>query len=326
MTKVKTIDSLMRYMRDEHNIHIKGSNHKRKLRNFGYYHGFKGYRFIKSPQNRINFNDFNEVLAINNLDMELKGLFYPQIMFLETALKNYVLEEVLSHSRTDSFDDIYERLLDDYKRHVHHSDNYKFALRKRLELRNKIYGTLSRDYNTGRQVVQHFYHSDRYVPVWAIFEVINMGEFGHFFNCLNKTVRREVSKSLLLNQAFDGDALMTSSIIFMIKDLRNAVAHNDVIFDVRFKRAKIRKSLKKALQNDMNIGGINFNSITDYLLLLVYLQKKLGIPKTELYRAVRRFESLIDNFRQKVPATVSHQVFHTNTQQKLIALRSYIQI
>src|SRR5699024_4589296 len=42
---VRTINSLMAYLRDRKNIDIRGSSHKRKLRNMGYYHGYKGYRF-----------------------------------------------------------------------------------------------------------------------------------------------------------------------------------------------------------------------------------------------------------------------------------------
>ena len=41
----KSIDGLMRYMRVKKHISISGSAQKRKLRNMGYYHGYKGYRF-----------------------------------------------------------------------------------------------------------------------------------------------------------------------------------------------------------------------------------------------------------------------------------------
>ena len=93
--EVKSIDSLMSYLRNNYNIEISGSKHKRKLRNIGYYHGYKGYRFINKPSQRIIFTKFDEILAINKLDFDLKALFYPQVMFIETALKNYVLEVVL---------------------------------------------------------------------------------------------------------------------------------------------------------------------------------------------------------------------------------------
>ena len=74
MSDIKTIDSLMRYLRNTHNIQIQGSTQKKKLKNIGYYHGFKGYRFIKNPNNSINYTDFNEIVALNKFDMDLKSL------------------------------------------------------------------------------------------------------------------------------------------------------------------------------------------------------------------------------------------------------------
>ena len=47
-----TINQLMKYLRIKHNIAVK-SNQAQDLRNMGYYHGFKGYRF-KDLCDRIN--------------------------------------------------------------------------------------------------------------------------------------------------------------------------------------------------------------------------------------------------------------------------------
>lgn len=84
MSDIKSINSLMAYLRDVHKIKIKGSVQKRKLRNIGYYHGFKGYRFINKHTKKIPYFDFMQLLSINDFDMKLKALLYPQIMFIET--------------------------------------------------------------------------------------------------------------------------------------------------------------------------------------------------------------------------------------------------
>ena len=107
----KSIDGLMRYMRVKKHISISGSAQKRKLRNMGYYHGYKGYRFIGKSSNSILYTDFKELVAIYDFDMRLKSLLYPQLMFIETALKNYVLEEILKESNSDNFNYIYTKLL-----------------------------------------------------------------------------------------------------------------------------------------------------------------------------------------------------------------------
>lgn len=80
--EVKTTNALMKYLRDKHNINIGGSKDKLNLVNMGYYHGYKGYRYIKNPSNKINLNNFDEYCSIIKFDSEIKRILYPQIMQL----------------------------------------------------------------------------------------------------------------------------------------------------------------------------------------------------------------------------------------------------
>ena len=56
----------MKYLRNTHHISVKCSQ-TQALRNMGYYHGFKGYRFIREDTNRVNFTSLDEVIARNNV-------------------------------------------------------------------------------------------------------------------------------------------------------------------------------------------------------------------------------------------------------------------
>lgn len=47
MVKGKTTNGLMRHLRETHGISVNGTKHKKELLNMGYYHGYKGYRFIR---------------------------------------------------------------------------------------------------------------------------------------------------------------------------------------------------------------------------------------------------------------------------------------
>lgn len=326
MSRVKSTDSLMKYLRDHHNIAISGSIHKRKLRSIGYYHGFKGYRFINTPSQRIVYTDFNEVIAINTFDMQLKSLFYPQIMFIETALKNYVLETILIHGKTDSFNTIYDTLLTEYKTHTIGSSQYKSALNKRLKLRNQFYNVLTRDFSNDKQIVQHFYHKDEPVPIWAVFEVISLGEFGNFVSCCNTLIKRDISRALSLNQSYDSNGKLTQNIIYLIKDLRNSIAHNDVIFDTRFKTFNPKNSLLRWLQSDTNIQNITFQTIVDYLILIVYILKNLKTSRTDLTKIVNRFDALVNQSRSQIPINIHTRIFHTDTKVKLNSLRTFIKL
>ncbi len=80
--KPKSLDGLMEYMRDTKGISIEESQ-KRNLRNIGYYHGYKGYRYQGTAENILSYSDFDELMSVYNFDMELKTIVYPKIMFLE---------------------------------------------------------------------------------------------------------------------------------------------------------------------------------------------------------------------------------------------------
>ena len=89
----------MRYLRDQKGIAINGSFQKRKLMNIGYYHGYKGYRYINKATNVIPYTSFDELTAVYEFDSQLKALFYP----------------VVGTVNSDSFIDVYSQLLDNYK-------------------------------------------------------------------------------------------------------------------------------------------------------------------------------------------------------------------
>ena len=69
----KTTDSLMRYLRDQKGIAIGGSAQKRKLMNIGYYHGYKGYRYIHKATNIIPYTNFDELTAVYEFDAQAKA-------------------------------------------------------------------------------------------------------------------------------------------------------------------------------------------------------------------------------------------------------------
>ncbi|MBQ3123517.1 MAG: Abi family protein, partial [Firmicutes bacterium] len=317
----KSTDGLMRYMRDKKGIAIGGSSQKRKLMNMGYYHGYKGYRYIRTPNNPISYTVFSELSAIYDFDSQLKALLYPYVMQIETALKNYVLEVMITEVKTDSFNDIYNQLLDNYKsfstvgksfknddERKKAEENYKKQLKRRLDLRTRVYDVHSKAYGNENRIVTHYLGSDRNLPIWATFELLSLGEFGNFVSCLNYLTRRKISAKLGVKASDDSNAMLVQQMIYTIKDLRNAIAHNDVAFDTRFRSNSIKKQLISALTNATGISNITFNTIVDYLILIVYLLKLIGISKTEMKRLINSFESITEKLRGEIPASVFDQI------------------
>ena len=336
MAKPKSTDALMKYLRDKKGISISGSSQKRKLRNIGYYHGYKGYRYISKPSKQIPYTKFEELTAIYEFDTQLKTLFYPNVMLIETAIKNYVLEVIVNEVHSNSFIDIYNKLLDNYKKfstagksysnanaRKKDEDRFKHELKRRLELRNRIYKVQTDAYGNGNKIADHYLSKDINLPIWAIFELLSLGEFGHFVSCLNFNCRKKISKTIGINPSDDSNAMMPQRLIYATKDLRNAIAHNDVIFDTRFRTNKIDKQVSNTISNATGISNLTFETITDYLILIVYLLKLLGISKTELKRLISSFNDTTEKLRANIPISIYNQIIHTDNNAKIAALRKF---
>ncbi len=321
--RVKTINALMKYLREQHNISIDGTKDKKNLRNIGYYHGYKGYRYINNPQNRINLSSFNEIVSIVDFDSKLKSLLYPQIMQIETISKNIVLQILIEEYKTDEFNIIYELGMTDY-RNSRNGEEYKKKMKQRLSVQNNIYSSLSRSYSNENKIVSHFYSKDKHVPVWGIFEIITLGTFADLIKSLDFKVRNKIDKEMNINIAFDTNAKFPEKIMYLIKSLRNSIAHNDVVFDVRFKDGRIDTKLCKYLENEIGCTNIAFNTITDYVLIISLLLKKYGITKTEINKFVNEYEKSIEEFRNSISISIYNKIIYSDTKNKLAALRSFI--
>ena len=244
----------MKHLRDQ-GISIGGSGQKRKLKNIGYYHGYKGFRFVGDSSKRLPINDFSQIASLHAMDMQIKTLFYPYIMTIETALKNYTLEAVLSYAKSEDFDDIYKNCLTAYRGYHPNTGDYKKSWANRLRLRQTVDGLIFREQDK-KPFFKHFRDRGRTIPIWAIFEAMTLGEFGNFYACLDRPIKSAIVADLGMPAQFDSEALLLS-IIFSLKDLRNAIAHNAIVSDVRFKTGGISKNIGKLLKSEAGIDSIN---------------------------------------------------------------------
>ncbi len=318
-----TIYQLMKYLRSHHSISIK-SNQTQSLRNIGYYHGYKGYRFVRTPNQRIHFSSLDEIIALNKFDMQLKSLFYPKVMFIENALKSYVIESVLADSKSENLDTIFNKSITDYRSYTPGSSRYQKQYTKRMTLKGKINTALIRDYSKHKQTVNHFFDNDQSIPIWAIFESLTLGEFGTFFSCSNASVKLRTSKILHLPSNLDADGKLTEYIIYAIKDLRNAIAHNNTIFDTRFQTGAINTRLISLLETETRITHLDFKYIDAYIALITYVLRKMGETKTSCKQFIASYIACTDALRTQLPSNVCNQILGTQQRAHLLELQNFI--
>jgi abortive infection bacteriophage resistance protein len=243
-------------------------------------------------------------------------------MFIETALKNYVLEVILEESKSFNFNDVYQNLLTGFKNHPIGSANYSKSIKNRLAVRDIVYRELTSNYD--RLPVKHYCDKDESVPMWAIFEVLNLGQFGFFTSCLSDNVKIKVSHELGLPPQCNTGGSLLPVIVFTLKDIRNSIAHNIVIFDARFKSGDVKRSLSRCLEMSTSIQNITFGNIFDYIILVVYILKCLRVSKSEINKLVSSFEEMTEQLRRSVPVQIYSRIIPTNTRRDLVKLSIFV--
>lgn len=118
--------------------------------------------------------------------------------------------------------------------------------------------------------------------------------------------------------------MMPQRLIYSTKDLRNAIAHNDVIFDTRFKTNNIDKQVCNAISNATGIPTLTFETITDYLVLIIYQTKLLGLTKTEMKRIITNYTEITERLRNSIPIHIYNQIIHTDNTSKIAILRKFV--
>lgn len=316
----------MRHLRGN-GISIHGSIQKRQLTNIGYYHGYKGYRFFRTANNKLPFSSWDEIYATVQYDSKLKSLFYSKIMFIETAVKNIALECILDRAQSENIQDMYSRVIRGYKNApTNSSEKEKKDIQKRkLRLQSIIQSNLERAYGRGNPKITHFYNNLNYdgVPLWALFEILMMGDFAYLLECLDFQTRDYITRRLGLNRASDTNRELIYEYLYAFKDLRNAIAHNAVVFDARFCSFSPTKAMKDCLMHDIGLPYVNFKTMGDYFILTCYYLKNLGMSKTELRAFCREFERITDEYMHSVSSILHSVVIHPDLKSRLSVIKNY---
>lgn len=159
------------------------------------------------------------------------------------------------------------------------------------------------------------------MPIWAYFELFTMGDFGIFYECMDMRVKEDICKSLGLPPSA---ASSLSNVIWMLKDLRNAIAHDKPVFDLRFQTTGIGKYVRHLVESNFKVRGVSFASMTDYVLLMVLLMKSVGVRKSECHRFLRSYKAVVDAGAKELPANIGIRIVGVDADNKLVAAKRFV--
>lgn len=308
----KTTDGLMRHLRNDKGIQIGGSSEKRQLSNIGYFHGYKGYRFFKRASNPIPFDSFKDIYNTVQFDSKIKSIIYPELMFIETAIKSRSIESVVLNANSEDIQVILDTLIESYK---NSPENIPPTIKRKkqeakMELQSTIQHIILDAYKHKNPQITHFIDSPskRGVPLWALIEVMTLGNFGKFLSCLTFNVRKDISIKMNMQSSMDTNCEFLHKFVWLLKDLRNAVAHNSPVFDTRFRKFDPSRAMKGYLASQTHLPFVKFDNIGDYIILIAFILKILGLSKTHIKSFLRSYKSACQSYEKSVAHDVSHRV------------------
>lgn len=312
MDNYATYDALMKHMKDNQKIEINETTDKYTLMRIGYYHGVKGYRFYRDSTNFIQYDSFTEVCSVIEFDEELKATLYSPIMQLEAAIKSYSCDRIVNYVCSSNFSDLFDKGF----------DNTLSARSKKYRTRDNVYASLTKRYEVS-PIIKHYYNQDKPVPMWAIFEELMLGDLSRVIDALNPDLKLSISEALGITKRFNTKGALLPQVLYAIKDLRNAIAHNKVIFDGRYIEFKKRNSLKTMLENETHIPNINFDCLIDDVILICFLMYNFSFPKPQIIEMYNRIEKSVSKLKVKLPNRLFQQI-SGRTIQKLPSLKNYV--
>ena len=82
--------------------------------------------------------------------------------------------------------------------------------------------------------------------------------------------------------------------------------------------------MKRCLEQEIGLPYVNFKSIGDYVILMCYYLKRLGVTKTEIKAFIRDFEKITDEYKSSVDPSVSEMVIRHDLTDRMTILKNFI--
>ncbi len=191
-----------------------------KLKEYSYFALITGY---KGPFKRKNgeykpHTTFEDIYALFLFDDSLRSLFLKYILKIENHIKS-----LISYSFCEKYGDDQQEYLD--------ATNYNYVASKRDGINNLI-GRLSKlvSGNTDYPYINHHFNVHGNVPLWVIMKALTIGSVSKMYSFLENAVQTQISKEFPC--VSEG---MLIQMLDLLSRVRNVCAHNERLFDYRYK-------------------------------------------------------------------------------------------
>ena len=162
------------------------------------------------------------------------------------------------------------------------------------------------------------------LPNWVIFEIISLGKLGDFIHHMSVQSRIEILRKLNIYSSNDTVGSEITQHLLILNEFRNGMAHNHIIFDTRFKNRNIKDAIKTNIEVLVGTSNIQFESIVDYLTLVILYLKGLKYSKTELKNITIQFRKIVVRLSERIPTSEFHKILGNDIFSKISDLQRFI--
>lgn len=320
--QILDFEDLMEHMRQSGGMMIEGDKEKLQLMQIGYYHGYKGYRFDQNAANRFGFSMFKELMAVYDFDAKLREILYGPLMRIEANTKSFLGQQLAKAAKSPFFEDIFCNVLN------HHLDVKSESERRRrrareLEFQAMIYGYLSERFESNTIIHHYLYVKNEPLPIWGLIEGLSLGEVSRMTEHINIVTSREISLALGIKPEIDPKGSLFYSFLQTIHPLRNAVAHNMPVFDVRFRPNQVNSLIASYLSFAENVNMPKYcNFIIDYFVIVAAMLRLFKFDGKLISDFIDNFSSACEELREKIPYSEYSKIVPTYTKSTIQSLRA----
>ena len=301
----KNIKELGRQI-EEAGIAFQGRKGEESLLQNGYFHLYKGYRFYQKEENLLPFERYDDLLELMKYDMSLKEILFGKVVFLETAVRNITLQSILDYTGSDTLETMMDKAIVGFGNCPEGTSlaNRREAQRQKNKLRTALVESIQKAHNSGVPKIVHYYEESPkgYVPLWAIFEIMDMGTLDFILHSLVADVRKMISERMHFDVAMDTGWNLPGKCIYALHLLRNAIAHNDVIYDCRFmgRWFHAKQTFLNWIKSEAGVNDADFTKIESYFVLVTLMLRHLDLPKKEWGKPIQEYSNASKRYEKKV--------------------------
>lgn len=257
---------------------------KTLLARIGYFSLIGGYKYLfKNPTTKNYLDDvrFEDIVALYNLDEELRQLFLRYLLIVERDVKTkiaYSFCQLHGNKQSEYLD----------------KNNYTYT-KKSAKFVDGLIRTLTAlsTQPTDYPFIEHQRRTYNNVPLWVLIKVITFGSLSIMYRNLPSNLQVEVAQAYPLNIP------QLSSILSVMTKFRNACAHGDRLFSFKSIDAIADLPLHKKLQ--IPKFGTHY-SYGRHDLFAVFISLRYLLPSQDFHKLKSSFSRIVDSFCKQCSA------------------------